>query len=131
MLESRSFCKHVSGWGCVFQPFTPSHQNAYSPYCSLYISKDNKGENLFNNQELLLLLVIISFNLRPLMFEFCHPTWLLSFNLQPLLWFFNCLLSSLILTLTLNFTLSNYFYKEEEKEEEASKHQNNRMGRSK
>ena len=65
------------------------------------------------------------------MFEFCHPTWLLSFNLQPLLWFFNCLLSSLILTLTLNFTLSNYFYKEEEKEEEASKHQNNGMGRSK
>ena len=29
------------------------HQYAYSPYCSLYISKEADKENLCNNQELL------------------------------------------------------------------------------
>ena len=31
----------------------PKHQYAYSPYCSLYISKEADKENLFHNQELL------------------------------------------------------------------------------
>ena len=31
-------------------PFTPKHQYAYSPYCSLYISLGADKENLFNNQ---------------------------------------------------------------------------------
>ena len=33
--------------------FEPYHQYAYSPYCSLYISKGDDMESLFNNQELL------------------------------------------------------------------------------
>ena len=37
----------------------------YSPYCSLYISYDTNKENLFNNQELLWL-VIVSFIFRDL-----------------------------------------------------------------
>ena len=37
----------------LLQPFTPLHQNAYSPYYSLYISWSAEKENLFNNQELL------------------------------------------------------------------------------
>ena len=64
------------------------------------------------------------------MFEFLPPNLIIEFqSFSRCYGFFNCLLSSL--TLTLNFTLSNYIYKEEEKEEEASKHQNNGMGRSK
>ena len=77
--ESKNFSEHVSGLGYAFQPFTPSHQNAYSPYCSLYISKDDEGENLFNNQEFLQL-VIISFNLMTLMFEFLPPNLIIEFQ---------------------------------------------------
>ena len=40
--------------------------NAYSPHCSLYISYGTDGENVFNNQVLVLLLVIISFILKAL-----------------------------------------------------------------
>ena len=77
--ESRNFSEHVSGLGCAFQPFTPSHQNAYSPFCSLYISKDDEGENLFNNQEFLQL-VIISFNLMTLKFEFLPLNLIIEFQ---------------------------------------------------
>ena len=38
--------------------FTPQHQYAYSPYCSLYISLGADKENLFNNQEVLQLIII-------------------------------------------------------------------------
>ena len=48
------------------EPLKPYHQYAYSPYCSLYISQGADKENLFNNQELLLL-EIISFILITLM----------------------------------------------------------------
>ena len=65
------------------------------------------------------------------MFEFLPPNLIIEFqSFSRCYGFFNCLLSSLTLTLSLNLTLSNYIYKEEEKEE-ASKHQNNGMGRSK
>ena len=37
----------------VYKPFTPKHQYAYSPYCSLYFSWVADKENLFSNQELL------------------------------------------------------------------------------
>ena len=47
-------------------PFSPLYQNAYSPYCSLYISECAGKENLFNNQEVLQL-IIISFTLMTLM----------------------------------------------------------------
>ena len=40
----------------------------YFPYCSLYISYDTNKENLFNNQELLWL-VIVSFIFVTLMCE--------------------------------------------------------------
>ena len=46
--------------------FTPQYQNTYSPYCSLYISLCASKENLFNNQEVLQL-IIISFILMTLM----------------------------------------------------------------
>ena len=49
-------------------PFSPLYQNAYSPYCSLYISLCASKENLFNNQEVLQL-IIISFILVTLMFD--------------------------------------------------------------
>ena len=45
----------------MLQPFIPQYQNAYSPYCSLYISLGANEENLFNNQELLSLMIIFSF----------------------------------------------------------------------
>ena len=77
--ESKNFNEHVSGLECAFQPFTPLHQNAYSPFRSLYISKDDEGENLFNNQEFLQL-VIISFNLMTLMFEFLPPNLIIEFQ---------------------------------------------------
>ena len=43
-----------------YETFSLYHQFAYSPFCSLYISLGVDKENLFNNQELLQL-VIISF----------------------------------------------------------------------
>ena len=49
-------------------PVTPKHQQAYSPYCSLYISQGADKENLCNNQKLLQL-VIISCILMTLMFD--------------------------------------------------------------
>ena len=50
------------------EPFTPQHQYAYSPYCSLYIPWCAGKENLFNNQEFLQL-IIISFILMTLMLD--------------------------------------------------------------
>ena len=50
------------------EPFTPQHQYAYSPYCSLYIPWCAGKENLFNNQEFLRL-IIISFILMTLMLD--------------------------------------------------------------
>ena len=38
--------------------FTPLCWYAYSPYCSLYISHGTDKENLFDNQELLQLVII-------------------------------------------------------------------------
>ena len=49
-------------------PFTPYHQDDYSPYCSLNISYADGRENLFYDQELLQL-VVISFLLMTLMFD--------------------------------------------------------------
>ena len=43
--------------------------NAYSPHCSLYISDGTDRENVFNNQELFLLLLIISFILKALILD--------------------------------------------------------------
>ena len=48
--------------------FNPLHRDAYSPYFFLYISWGANKENLFENQELLWL-VIISFILMTLMFD--------------------------------------------------------------
>ena len=42
----RTSCKLIN-------PFTLQHQSAYSPHCSLYISKGADKENLCKNQELL------------------------------------------------------------------------------
>ena len=39
-------------------PYTTSHQHVYSPYCSLYFSSGANKENLFENQELLQLVII-------------------------------------------------------------------------
>ena len=39
-------------------PYTTSHQHVYSPYCSLYFSSGANKENLFENQELLQLMII-------------------------------------------------------------------------
>ena len=39
-------------------PCTTSHQHVYSPYCSLYFSSGANKENLFENQELLQLVII-------------------------------------------------------------------------
>ena len=50
------------------EPFTPQHQYAYSPYCSLYIPWCAGKENLFNNQEFLRL-IIISFIIMTLMLD--------------------------------------------------------------
>ena len=50
------------------QPFTPYHQFAYSPYCSLNIFLSTDEENLLENQELSKL-VIISLILMALMFD--------------------------------------------------------------
>ena len=36
----------------TFEPFSPLHKNAYSPYCSLQVSHVADKENLSNNQEL-------------------------------------------------------------------------------
>ena len=43
--------------------------NEYSPHCSLYISDGTDRENVFNNQELFLLLLIISFILKALILD--------------------------------------------------------------
>ena len=59
---------------CECQPalkissFTPKHHQTYSPYCSLNIFQGTDKENLFNNQELLKL-VIISFILLIIKFD--------------------------------------------------------------
>ena len=54
----------MSSW-LLFNPLHLNVNYAYSPYCSLYISKGADKENLSNNQEL----VIISFILMTLMFH--------------------------------------------------------------
>ena len=49
--------KKVGHFGCFVSSrslVNPLHQHAYSPYCSRYISKEADKENLFHNQELLL-----------------------------------------------------------------------------
>ena len=49
-----------SNMPCVSFPFTPWHQYAYSPYCSLYIFSGADKENFLNDQELLLFLITSS-----------------------------------------------------------------------
>ena len=46
----------------------PQHQYAYSPYCFVYIPQDTDKKSLYNNHELLYL-VIISFILITFMFD--------------------------------------------------------------
>ena len=46
-------CGIKMGKDNFFQPFTPWHQYACSPYCSLYMVLSADKENLLNNQELL------------------------------------------------------------------------------
>ena len=48
----RKYDKEKTAWS-TYQPLTPQHQYAYSPYCSLYIFWGADKENLFNNQGLL------------------------------------------------------------------------------
>ena len=54
-------------FACVHKILCPLHMYLYSPFCFLCISYGSDKENLFNNQERLLL-VIISFILKTLVF---------------------------------------------------------------
>ena len=44
----------------ILQHHAPLHQHSYSPYSSLYISQGAGKENLLYNQNLLLLVIILS-----------------------------------------------------------------------
>ena len=54
-------------FACVHKILCPLHMYVCSPFCFLYISYGSDKNNLFNNQERLLL-VIISFILKTLVF---------------------------------------------------------------
>ena len=54
-------------FACVHKILCSLHMYVNSPFCFLYISYGSDKENLFNNQERLLL-VIISFILKTLVF---------------------------------------------------------------
>ena len=51
--RAKTIAMNFAKSGTIIEEINNFHQYVYSPYYSLYISKEADKENLFNNQELL------------------------------------------------------------------------------